>query len=69
MVIPFTGISRCVTAELILPMDNNHPQFGENSSTIYDKIDKSFTGNDHASILKPFKKKKDGFGLEQQIFV
>ena len=36
---------------------------------MYDKIDESFTGTSHASILKPFKKKKDGFGLWQQIVV
>ena len=50
-------------------MDHNHPQFGEDSSTLYDKIDESFTGTAHASILKPFKKKKDGFEIWQQIVV
>ena len=59
--LPFPEDCGYVSAALIQRMDHNHPQFKEDSSTLYDKIVESFTGTPHASALKKLKKKKNGF--------
>lgn len=62
-VLPFPVDYGYVSAVLVQKMNHDHPKFEENSSTLYDEIDEYFTGNSHASVLKSFKKTKDGFRL------
>ena len=67
--LPFIEEGECVFAELFNRLDHNHSKFEEGSATFFDKIDEYLTGSSYHSILKPFRKNKDKFGLWNCIVV
>ena len=61
--LPFTEVGGCVSVELNSRLDHNHLQFREDSATLFDKMKECFIGTSYHSMVKPFKKNKDGYGL------
>ena len=61
--LPFTELGGCISIELINRLDHNHPQFREDSATFFDKMEECFIGTGYHSMVKPFKKNKDWYGL------